>query len=153
MNCPSRTDDTLLHDGWNQSPNFLSPDLTTRQDLNGIANTRENKGDDSGPGTLGGSSNWKGIPPLEEKEAGNHLGPGCETSLTMSGMKSNHMFLSNNFLTSEQNVSLPQILTVELVTKYLIQVVMFSYHIRASRTGRCGSSPCSLSRQSYPSTV
>ncbi|KAJ5616765.1 hypothetical protein N7537_001879 [Penicillium hordei] len=85
MNCPSRTDDPLLHDGWNQNPRFLSPDLTTRQDLNGISNTRENKDDESGPGTLRGSSNWKCIPPLEEKDAGNHPGMGCEASLTMSG--------------------------------------------------------------------
>ncbi|KAJ5209610.1 hypothetical protein N7449_003989 [Penicillium cf. viridicatum] len=85
MNCPSRTDDTLLHDGWNQNPRFLSPDLTTRQDLNGISNTRENKEDEFGPGTLRGSSNWKGFPPLEEKDAGNHPGMGCEASLTMSG--------------------------------------------------------------------
>ncbi|KAL5341208.1 ZIP zinc transporter-domain-containing protein [Aspergillus crustosus] len=41
MNCPSRTDDTLPHDGWNQNPPCLAPDLTTRQDLNGIANVRE----------------------------------------------------------------------------------------------------------------
>lgn len=44
MNCPSRTDeDTLLHDEWNQNPPFLAPDLTTRQDLNGISNIRERK--------------------------------------------------------------------------------------------------------------
>lgn len=41
MNCPSRTDDTLLHDEWNQNPPTLAPDLTTRQDLNGISNVRE----------------------------------------------------------------------------------------------------------------
>ncbi|KAL5363854.1 ZIP zinc transporter-domain-containing protein [Aspergillus floccosus] len=43
MNCPSRTDDTLLHCEWNQNPPFLAPDLTTRQDLNGISNAREHK--------------------------------------------------------------------------------------------------------------
>jgi zinc transporter 1/2/3 len=86
MNCPSRTDDTLLHDEWNQSPRVLSPDLTTRQDLNGISNTRENKEHETSKGLLRGSSNWKGILPLEEKIAGNHLGAGREVSLTMSGM-------------------------------------------------------------------
>ncbi|RHZ56583.1 putative plasma membrane zinc ion transporter [Aspergillus thermomutatus] len=40
MNCPSRTDDTLLHCEWNQNPPFLAPDLTTRQDFNGITNAR-----------------------------------------------------------------------------------------------------------------
>ncbi|KAL2834142.1 ZIP zinc transporter-domain-containing protein [Aspergillus pseudoustus] len=43
MNCPSRTDDTLPHCDWNQNPPFLAPDLTTRQDLNGISNAREFK--------------------------------------------------------------------------------------------------------------
>ncbi len=40
MNCPSRADDTIEHEGWNQNPSALAADLTTRQDLNGIANAR-----------------------------------------------------------------------------------------------------------------
>ena len=40
MNRPSRTEDDLEHPTWNQSPPFLASDLTTRQDLNGIANAR-----------------------------------------------------------------------------------------------------------------
>ena len=40
MNCPSRTDETLAHDGWNQNPPALAAELTTRSDLNGIANTQ-----------------------------------------------------------------------------------------------------------------
>ena len=40
MNCPSRTDGTLENDGWNQNPPALAGDLTTREDLNGIANLR-----------------------------------------------------------------------------------------------------------------
>lgn len=40
MNCPSRTDDTLEHPGWNQNPPPFSPESTTRQDFNGIANSR-----------------------------------------------------------------------------------------------------------------
>ncbi|EKD19820.1 metal ion transporter metal ion transporter [Drepanopeziza brunnea f. sp. 'multigermtubi' MB_m1] len=40
MNCPSRTEEPE-GDGMNQSPRSLSADLTTRQDLNGIANARE----------------------------------------------------------------------------------------------------------------
>ncbi|MCJ1438373.1 hypothetical protein MMC27_007761 [Xylographa pallens] len=39
MNCPSRTDE-LTNKGWNQSPPALAADLTTRSDLNGIANLR-----------------------------------------------------------------------------------------------------------------
>lgn len=41
MNCPSRNDDLDWTPGWNQNPPFLSADLTTRQDLNGIVNMRE----------------------------------------------------------------------------------------------------------------
>ncbi|KAJ6007025.1 hypothetical protein N7522_005376 [Penicillium canescens] len=40
MNCPSRTDDTLQHPSWNQSPPPFSPDTTTRNDFNGLANSR-----------------------------------------------------------------------------------------------------------------
>lgn len=40
MNCPSRTDEPLESDGWNQNPPALAADLTTRQDLIGISNLR-----------------------------------------------------------------------------------------------------------------
>ncbi|CZS97298.1 probable manganese transport protein [Rhynchosporium graminicola] len=43
MNCPSRTDEPDEGDGYNQNPSSLSADLTTRADLNGIANARELK--------------------------------------------------------------------------------------------------------------
>ncbi len=43
MNCPSRNDETLEHDGWNQNPSALAADLTTREDLNGIVNRRTNQ--------------------------------------------------------------------------------------------------------------
>ncbi|KAK1780889.1 natural resistance-associated macrophage protein-domain-containing protein [Copromyces sp. CBS 386.78] len=39
----SRTDEPRRSQGFNQSPNPLSADLTTNQDLNGIANQRENR--------------------------------------------------------------------------------------------------------------
>jgi len=39
MNCPSRTDEPE-GTGFNQNPNFLAGALTTRNDLNGIANSR-----------------------------------------------------------------------------------------------------------------
>lgn len=48
MNQPSRTDDDLEHPTWNQNPPFLAPDLTTCQDLNGIANTREHRNQRAG---------------------------------------------------------------------------------------------------------
>ena len=40
MNCPSRTDESAAHDGRNQNPSELAADVTTRQDLNGIVNSR-----------------------------------------------------------------------------------------------------------------
>ena len=40
MNCPSRTDEPAVDQGWNQNPPELAADVTTRQDLNGIANLR-----------------------------------------------------------------------------------------------------------------
>ncbi|KAL3446660.1 natural resistance-associated macrophage protein-domain-containing protein [Aspergillus insuetus] len=44
MNCPSRTDDTLQHPGWNQNPPPLNADSTTREDLNGLANSKVYRG-------------------------------------------------------------------------------------------------------------
>ncbi|EWY79948.1 manganese transporter [Fusarium oxysporum f. sp. radicis-lycopersici 26381] len=46
MNRVSRTDEPFEGDGYNQSPNPLSNDLTTNQDLNGIANARELRRED-----------------------------------------------------------------------------------------------------------
>ncbi|KAL9618529.1 MAG: hypothetical protein Q9160_006785 [Pyrenula sp. 1 TL-2023] len=42
MNCPSRNDDSGRPD-WNQSPPAFTADTTTREDLNGIANAREQR--------------------------------------------------------------------------------------------------------------
>lgn len=50
MNCPSRTDDTLEHPGWNQNPPALHADLTTRNDFNGIANSKVHRKHASGVG-------------------------------------------------------------------------------------------------------
>ncbi|KAJ9605527.1 NRAMP-like transporter smf-3 [Cladophialophora chaetospira] len=47
MNCPSRTDETEAHPDWNQNPQVLSSDLTTRADLNGIVNLREQRATDA----------------------------------------------------------------------------------------------------------
>ncbi|KAK5659517.1 hypothetical protein OQA88_719 [Cercophora sp. LCS_1] len=45
--CPSRTDEPYEGEGHNQSPNHLAADLTTNQDLNGIANARETRNRDA----------------------------------------------------------------------------------------------------------
>ena len=46
MNCPSRNDETIEHEDWNQNPPSLAADLTTREDFNGTVNRRTNQ--DSG---------------------------------------------------------------------------------------------------------
>ncbi|KAL4736010.1 natural resistance-associated macrophage protein-domain-containing protein [Aspergillus similis] len=56
MNCPSRTDDTLEHPGWNQNPPPLNADATTREDFNGMANSKVRRGHLSGLGEGGGIS-------------------------------------------------------------------------------------------------
>ncbi|GAB1192274.1 hypothetical protein APSETT444_001463 [Aspergillus pseudonomiae] len=56
MNCPSRTDDTLDHPGWNQNPSDLNADVTTRNDFNGIANSKVHREHASGAGATMGES-------------------------------------------------------------------------------------------------
>lgn len=88
MNCPSRTDDTLLHDEWNQNPPLLAPDLTTRQDLNGIANVRENRDGEKGLGDPKDCSNWTYLPAVDDADTGDDPGRGRGVTLTPSGMSS-----------------------------------------------------------------
>ncbi|KAL1898196.1 NRAMP-like transporter smf-3 [Sporothrix stenoceras] len=64
MNCPSRTDELPRSDGLNQSPNELSNDLTTNEDLNGTANGRRLRRSVSPPDLqagLAGGTNRGGI--------------------------------------------------------------------------------------------
>ncbi|KAL8717516.1 MAG: hypothetical protein Q9225_005248 [Loekoesia sp. 1 TL-2023] len=86
MNCPSRTDERDERFGWNQSPPGLSADLTTRADLNGIANLRTHR---DGNALSGGPSQADGLIELDEPEfacrtpakAGlNHVPEGSEDS-------------------------------------------------------------------------
>ncbi|KAJ0382634.1 hypothetical protein COL922a_012144 [Colletotrichum nupharicola] len=70
MNCPSRTDEcTLEHPDWNQNPPFLAPDLTTCEDLNGIANAREHRRGTDGTGDgsdgRGDDMNYQTLPRLQ----------------------------------------------------------------------------------------
>lgn len=46
MNCPSRPDDIESHPDWNQNPQSLNADATTRADLNGIVNQRAQRDHD-----------------------------------------------------------------------------------------------------------
>ncbi|KAK2028953.1 ZIP zinc transporter [Colletotrichum zoysiae] len=70
MNRPSRNDDiTLEHPDWNQNPPFLSADLTTCEDLNGIANAREQRrargGAGDGSDGRGDDMNYQTLPHLQ----------------------------------------------------------------------------------------
>lgn len=69
MNRVSRTEEPFEGDGYNQSPNPLSNDLTTNQDLNGIANSRELKRED--PRSLRGAQ-----PPGADDDGPNSNAPG-----------------------------------------------------------------------------
>jgi len=46
MNCPSRPDEIESHPDWNQNPQSLNADATTRADLNGIVNQRAQRDHD-----------------------------------------------------------------------------------------------------------
>ena len=68
MNCPSRPDEPAAHDGWNQNPSELAADVTTRQDLNGIVNSRTGQDsaqeaeDARGDSQMDGPSDYSRIP-------------------------------------------------------------------------------------------
>ncbi|OQE32142.1 hypothetical protein PENSTE_c001G08829 [Penicillium steckii] len=85
MNCPSRTDDTLRHKEWHQNPPRFAPDLTTRQDLNGISNAREDQSEAKGPDIQGGGSNHLWQPSLGKSDDRDHPLSLGGASLTKSG--------------------------------------------------------------------
>lgn len=67
MNRPSRNDDTTDHPTWNQNPPALAADLTTCEDLNGMANARQyRKGNGNG---VGGESGLGIMDEMPAKEA------------------------------------------------------------------------------------
>lgn len=86
MNCPSRTDDTLLHCEWNQNPPSLAPDLTTRQDLNGISNARVRKTHDGLVGLPWSSLEVTDMAPTQPLDPEKRRPPAPGASLTLSGI-------------------------------------------------------------------
>lgn len=90
MNCPSRNDDTIAHPAWNQSPPPFSPDTTTRNDFNGLANSRVHRRLAAGDGIGTGESTESITPrphslddpdPVKEKTEDGGVFPttsGCE---------------------------------------------------------------------------
>ncbi|KAL5045158.1 hypothetical protein BDW71DRAFT_87390 [Aspergillus fruticulosus] len=97
MNCPSRTDDTLPHCDWNQNPPFLAPDLTTRQDLNGISNIRELKDAGTGAMSMQHCLHDAELPFLRKRESelSRHMHP--RASLTQSGRPNDRAEHSRSF--------------------------------------------------------
>lgn len=83
MNCPSRVDEVLDHDGWNQNPSSLSRDATTRADLNGIVNLRDRRDnkniepDDRGEVVADGDHNAEKFGRLREGMPGSAAGKGA----------------------------------------------------------------------------
>ncbi|KAJ5762407.1 uncharacterized protein N7511_005789 [Penicillium nucicola] len=87
MNCPSRTDDTLQNPSWNQSPPPFSPDTTTRNDFNGLANSRvhrrhANSANSAGDDTL---SINEGPRSLHDRDPEKEKGPSGEVIAAHSG--------------------------------------------------------------------
>ncbi|GFF26997.1 manganese transporter SMF1 [Aspergillus udagawae] len=74
MNCPSRTDDTLEHPAWNQNPPALNADITTRNDLNGIANSKVHRKHASGMGGVSGQD-------IMETDCQPHCQDGTESEI------------------------------------------------------------------------
>ncbi|KAL4920398.1 ZIP zinc transporter-domain-containing protein [Aspergillus aurantiobrunneus] len=95
MNCPSRTDDTLPHDDWNQNPPFLAPDLTTRQDLNGISNARVFK--DAAAMAMQHCLHDTHLPLIQKLESDKTRILHPRASLTPSGRPSDRLDLSGSF--------------------------------------------------------
>ena len=78
MNCPSRTDESLENEGWNQNPSQLAADLTTRQDMNGMVNLRTVQSSDSCISNDQPDEIQDGISnrPLSKHKYGNYLDNG-----------------------------------------------------------------------------
>ncbi|KAJ5168389.1 uncharacterized protein N7482_003983 [Penicillium canariense] len=88
MNCPSRNDDTLDHPSWNQSPPPFSPDTTTRNDFNGIANARVHRKHASNTGSAAGDDSMAIDPrphSVEDQDPAIGKQPGGEVIAAASG--------------------------------------------------------------------
>lgn len=90
MNCPSRTDDTLKNPAFNQSPSPFSPDITTRNDFNGIANSRVHRKTSDPGGTAGDDTMSIDGRPLtqEDQDPGTEKSPHGDVIAAVSGGKS-----------------------------------------------------------------
>ena len=92
MNCPSRPDDIAGHNDWNQSPNALAGDATTRKDLNGMATSRIRRDLQKGPEDIDGDD--RGVDDSPERIPKN----GPRRQLGNSGTRMRDLSNGNKFL-------------------------------------------------------
>ncbi|GAQ03903.1 zinc-regulated transporter 2 [Aspergillus lentulus] len=145
MNCPSRTDDTLLHCEWNQNPPSLAPDLTTRQDFNGITNARVYR---SGSGLDAASlTSWDDTQTMPERRntpIGNES-KSLGASLTPSGRPN---YFQNNYITSQIHrlchLDRSSLEKIKSWAWWLLSVLFTSALISHESLGRYFSSPVSV---------
>ncbi|KAF7166993.1 hypothetical protein CNMCM5623_000481 [Aspergillus felis] len=146
MNCPSRTDDTLLHCEWNQNPPSLAPDLTTRQDLNGITNARVYRLG-SGPAAVSLTS-WddaQAMPERRDTPIGDQMKP-LGASLTPSGRP--NYFQNNNISSQIHRLCHLDRSSLEKIKSWawwLLSVLLTSALISHGSQGRNFSSTVSVS--------
>jgi zinc transporter 1/2/3 len=83
MNCPSKNDNILLNPTWNESPPRFAADLTTCEDLNGMANARELGDADRLSSDSGGlrRCEWSGNPAQETEKQRLVIGKGVQGPL------------------------------------------------------------------------
>jgi hypothetical protein len=140
MNCPSRTDDTLPHCDWNQNPPFLAPDLTTRQDLNGISNVREFK---EGAGIMGSARHClhdADLPSSHKSQcdAFRSLHPGA--SLTLSGKLHRNLTVGRRYMTDQLKTAIINALTPKKDARTSIWILVNPLWT----SSKAGSYGCSL---------
>ena len=87
MNCPSRTDRCESHPDWNQNPALLSPDLTTRADLNGMVNLRPRNGVE--PDLNDGRGKHEAIETLAQRPEDTSIEP---MDVNPPGTRNSHFF-------------------------------------------------------------
>ncbi|GIK06119.1 hypothetical protein Aspvir_001762 [Aspergillus viridinutans] len=146
MNCPSRTDDTLLLCEWNQNPPSLAPDLTTRQNFNGITNARVYR---SGSGLDAVSStSWDDTQTMPERR-NTPIGDRFKSlgaSLTPSGRPN---YVQNNNISSQIHrichLDRSSLEKIKSWAWWLLSVLLTSALISHESLGRYFSSTVSVS--------
>ena len=110
MNCPSRPDDTEGHPNWNQNPQALNADATTRADLNGIANLREQREHTTDPDidkqddTIINSSDCEPLEDVGKRRARLDISEAPSTSFNTSSSSVRPPLRSHGFIARAKSV-------------------------------------------------